>query len=105
MLEHSKLKEKILVLKGINDEELSWLYRNCMFTAYPSLYEGWGLPVAESLRYGKFCIASKISSVPEIAPDLTKLIDPLDAMEWYNTIKFYITSIKKMFINSIKWIF
>jgi len=94
LLEHSKLKEKILVLKGINDEELSWLYRNCMFTAYPSLYEGWGLPVAESLRYGKFCIASKISSVPEIAPDLTKLIDPLDAMEWYNTIKFYITSQK-----------
>ena len=86
------LKEKIIVLKDIDDENLSWLYRNCLFTVYPSLYEGWGLPVAESLCYGKFCIASNLSSIPEIAPDVTKLIDPLDTLGWYNAIKFYVTS-------------
>lgn len=96
LLEASNLKDKILVLEGINDEELSWLYRNCMFTVYPSLYEGWGLPVAESLYYRKFCIASNISSIPEIAPDLTTLIDPLDTMEWYKTIKFYICNQKAL---------
>ena len=89
---NEQLKEFIIVLKNISDRELSWLYRNCMFTVYPSLYEGWGLPVAESLCYGKLCITSNVSSIPEIAPELTKLIDPLDTMAWYNTIKFYAKS-------------
>ena len=89
---NEQLKEYIIVLKNISDRELSWLYRNCMFTVYPSLYEGWGLPVAESLCYGKLCITSNVSSIPEIAPELTKLIDPLDTMTWYNTIKFYAKS-------------
>ena len=89
---NEQLKEYIIVLKNISDRELSWLYRNCMFTVYPSLYEGWGLPVAESLCYGKLCITSNVSSIPEIAPELTKLIDPLDTMTWYNTVKFYAKS-------------
>ena len=89
---NEQLKQHIIVLKNISDRELSWLYRNCMFTVYPSLYEGWGLPVAESLCYGKLCITSNVSSIPEIAPELTELIDPLDTMTWYNTIKFYAKS-------------
>ena len=37
---------------------------------YPSLHEGWGLPVAESLRYNKMCLASRSTSIPEVAGDL-----------------------------------
>lgn len=86
---NEKLKKYFHVLNGINDASLEWLYRNCLFTVYPSLYEGWGLPVAESLNYGKVCVAAKAGSVPEIAPDYTDLLDPLDFASWYNTVTSY----------------
>ena len=80
----------IHVLHDISDDALRWLYGNCLFTVYPTLYEGWGLPVAESLAHGKICIASDVSSVPEIAPGLADLVDPLDFKGWYETIVTYI---------------
>ncbi len=63
-------------LPKCNDAELRWLYRHCLFTLYPSFYEGWGLPVAESLAFGKYCIASDRSSIPEIGGDLVAMHDP-----------------------------
>jgi glycosyltransferase involved in cell wall biosynthesis len=85
----ARLKDVVTILEGVDDEALDWLYRNCIFTAYPSLYEGWGLPVAESLRYGKLCLAADTSSVPEIAPGLVELIDPLDVAAWVTKVQFY----------------
>ena len=44
------LSRKVTMLSGLSDAELSLLlYRSCKFTLYPSLYEGWGLPVTELL--------------------------------------------------------
>lgn len=68
--------KKIVLLYSPSDSVLSWLYRNCLFTVYPSLYEGWGLPVAESLAYDKVCVSSGISSMPEIAGDLLTYFSP-----------------------------
>ena len=48
------MKSKIVILNNVSDSGLSWIYEKCLFTIYPSMYEGWGLPVAESLAYGKF---------------------------------------------------
>lgn len=86
---NEKLKSRFHILNGINDATLDWLYRNCLFTVYPSLYEGWGLPVAEALNYGKITVAAKAGSVPEIAPDHTDLLDPMDFNAWYQTISAY----------------
>lgn len=83
------LKNIVHILHGINDVTLQWLYRNCMFTIYPSLYEGWGLPVAESLSLGKFCIVSDAGSLPEIAPGLVDMIDPRDFVSWVASIERY----------------
>jgi glycosyltransferase involved in cell wall biosynthesis len=69
-------KEHICFLPKCGDPELRWLYQHCLFTLYPSFYEGWGLPVAESLAFGKVCIASDRSSIPEIASDLVVMHDP-----------------------------
>jgi glycosyltransferase involved in cell wall biosynthesis len=55
------------LLDGIRDAELDWYYRHCVATIYPSKHEGWGLPVAESLGYGKLCLASSAASMPEIS--------------------------------------
>lgn len=61
-----------------SDAELAFLYRHCRFTVFPSLYEGWGLPIGESLWFGKLCIASKTSSMPQVGGDLADYIDPCD---------------------------
>jgi len=62
-----------------SDRQLAWLYRNCLFTAFPSTYEGWGLPVGESAWFGKYCVASNATSVPEVCGDLLNYVDPTDA--------------------------
>lgn len=68
----------IHVLHGIEDSELDWYYKNCESTIYPSKYEGWGLPVAESLGHGRMCLASNTSSIPEISSNLPEFFDPFD---------------------------
>ena len=70
------VKGNITILENASDEELSWLYSNCRFTIYPSFYEGWGLPIAESMYYGVPCIASNTSSMPEVAGSLVSYFDP-----------------------------
>lgn len=85
-----QLARKVKFLQNVDDEELHWLYSNCKFTLYPSLYEGWGLPVAESLANGKVCLASSSTSTAEIAPDLTELLDPYDFKAWLEKVCHFI---------------
>lgn len=76
----------VTLLHHVSDHDLSHLYQKTLFTVYPSLYEGWGLPVAESLAYRKFCIASDAASVPEVGADLVRYCDPRDASAWGEAI-------------------
>jgi glycosyltransferase involved in cell wall biosynthesis len=69
---------RIHLLHDIDDRELAWYYRHCMATIYPSWYEGWGLPVAESLGQGRICLASNTTSIPEISADLPEFFEPHD---------------------------
>jgi glycosyltransferase involved in cell wall biosynthesis len=59
------LRDHVVMLSGLSDLELELLYRECLFTLYPSNYEGWGLPVTEALCYGKVPLVSDVSSLPE----------------------------------------
>ena len=59
-----------------SDAELAYLYRNCLFTATVSLYEGWGLPIGEGLSYGKTGVVSQTSSMPEVGGDMVVYCDP-----------------------------
>jgi glycosyltransferase involved in cell wall biosynthesis len=67
---------KILILENLSDARVKVLYENCLFSIFPSFVEGWGLPVGESLNYGRPCIASNTSSIPEVGGDFCKYIDP-----------------------------
>jgi hypothetical protein len=80
-------RSRVVPLFRTPDDELRRLYQNCLFTVYPSFYEGWGLPVAESLTYGKYCIASCTSSIPEIGGDLLDYHDPYDFKEALSLIE------------------
>ncbi|KIN69837.1 Glycosyl transferase, group 1 [Sulfitobacter noctilucicola] len=65
-----------------NDTELAWLYETCEFTAMVSFYEGWGLPIGESLSFGKTAVVANNSSMPEVGGDMVEYCDAhsLDSM-------------------------
>lgn len=83
-------KQHIRILNDVDDAELSWLYKNCLLTVFPSFYEGWGMPIAESLSYGKMCLSSDESSMPEIAGDLIDYFSPYDTGAMLDTIVKYL---------------
>lgn len=61
--------------KRPSDTELGFLYENCVFTATVSFYEGWGLPIGESLSFGKTAVVADNSSMPEVGGDLVEYCD------------------------------
>jgi glycosyltransferase involved in cell wall biosynthesis len=69
------------VLAAPDDRELTWLYENCLFTAYVSLAEGWGLPIGESLWVGKTCLASRTTAMLEAGADQVVFVDPSSVEE------------------------
>src|SRR6056297_113974 len=71
------------IVESPDDTALSYLYRNCLFTVTVSFYEGWGLPIGESLAYGKTAVVSNTSSMPEVGGDMVEYCDPhnLDDIE------------------------
>lgn len=82
--------QRMLILNEIDDGQLSWLYKNCLFTIFPSFYEGWGMPIAESLAYGKLCLSSNTSSMPEIAGDMIDYFSPYNTGEILDCIIKYL---------------
>lgn len=71
------------IVEEPTDYVLDYLYRYCLFTMTVSFYEGWGLPIGESLAYGKTAVVSKTSSMPEVGGDMVEYCDPhcLDSIE------------------------
>ena len=57
-------------------EDLKYLYSGCELFCFPSLFEGFGMPVLEAMTCGAVVLASNRSSIPEILPDKNCLIDP-----------------------------
>ncbi|ROO00255.1 hypothetical protein BK674_14555 [Pseudomonas moraviensis] len=84
-----RTKDYIRILNNVSDSDLMHLYRHCMMTAFPSLYEGWGLPVAESLAAGKYCLASNAASIPEVGGELLDYLEPWDVTVWAAELQKY----------------
>lgn len=74
----SFLNGKVEVLSWLSDHQISSAYARCLFTVFPSLCEGWGLPVTESLSQGKLCIASNATSIPEAGGRFADYFSPTD---------------------------
>jgi alpha-1,3-rhamnosyl/mannosyltransferase len=66
-------------LGHVDDDTLAALYRGCAALAFPSRYEGFGLPVLEAMSYGAPVIASRASAVPEAAGDAACYVNRDDA--------------------------
>lgn len=61
-----RVEDNLRLLGSINESEKSWYYRNCYAFAFPSIAEGFGLPVAEAMSVGKPVFLSDRTSLPEI---------------------------------------
>jgi glycosyltransferase involved in cell wall biosynthesis len=84
------LGRRIVVAHNVTDVELDWLYRKCMLTVFPSLVEGWGLPVGESLAHGKICLCSDMGGIREVGGDLGDYIDPYNACDGLEQLLRYL---------------
>jgi len=78
ILNHHLYGDKLILLSDCPDAELEHLYRECWFTVCSSLFEGYGLPVVESLARGKPCICSDLAVFHETAGDFGVYFDPKD---------------------------
>jgi glycosyltransferase involved in cell wall biosynthesis len=70
------LRKDIVILGYVDETDLQWLYQNCFAFLYPSLFEGFGLPVLEAMTLGAPVIASNTTSLPEIVGRAGLLVDP-----------------------------
>ncbi len=68
----------IIFTDFITRDELTCLYSSAKALVFPSLYEGFGFPVLEAMANGCPVIASRVTSIPEVAGDAAILLDPLD---------------------------
>ncbi len=82
-----QLEGRLRILSRVTDFELSKLYKHAMFTMFPSFIEGFGLPVGESLAYGKPCISSDRASMPEVGGKFARYVNPDDVNEGYNLVR------------------
>lgn len=78
---------KIKIVQDPTDAELSALYQGALFTVFPSLVEGWGLPVTESLALGKPCVIANVTSLPEAGGTLARYFDPDSIPDAYRVIR------------------
>ena len=76
------LAGRVILTGYVSDDELVWLYRHCFANLYPSLFEGFGLPVLEGMQFGAATIASSSSAIPEVAGEAGVAVDPLDTEGW-----------------------
>lgn len=73
---------QVLMTGYVSDAELIWLYRNCYANLYPSLFEGFGLPVLEGMQFGAATLTSNTTSMSEVAGEGAILLDPQNIEDW-----------------------
>lgn len=80
------IQKNIHELGYVSDNELSCLYKNADLFIYPSIYEGFGMPILEAFAYDLPVTCSKISSIPEAAGDAAVYFDPNNVEEMAEAI-------------------
>jgi glycosyltransferase involved in cell wall biosynthesis len=85
------LQDQVIFLDRVPFEDLPAFYSLATLFVYPSLYEGFGLPVLEAMGCGLPVIASNRSSIPEVVSDAGILVRPQDVDEWSDAIERVLT--------------
>jgi glycosyltransferase involved in cell wall biosynthesis len=80
------LKNKIVITGYVSDEDLPLIFNMAQIFLFPSLREGFGIPIVEAMASGVPVVTSKTSSMPEVAGKAALLVDPNKTEEIYNGI-------------------
>ncbi|MDH4330654.1 MAG: glycosyltransferase family 4 protein [Candidatus Moranbacteria bacterium] len=75
------LEGKVRLLGFVPQEDLPVIYKSAILFVYPSLYEGFGMPVLEAMSQGVPVLASSASSIPEVGGDAVEYFDPENVQE------------------------
>lgn len=96
---------RIINIEFTNDSELIFLYKNSFCFVFPSLYEGYGIPIIESAKFGKRILSSDRGSLKEFSSLKVNYFDPLDS---FSLLKYFndeslIKSIDKRYLTNYTW--
>lgn len=105
LIKKINMPQSILIYRRwVPDEEVPYIYNKARIVLFPSLYEGFGFPILESMACGRPIITSRISPLQELASDAAMLVDPKDEKALANSIemllsddKLYHTMVEKGF--------
>lgn len=79
-------EDRVKFLGFVTIKELAYLYRDAKVFVYPSLYEGFGIPILEAFSSGCPVIASNVTSIPEVGGDAAQYFDPFDESDISKTL-------------------
>jgi len=85
------LTGRVRLLSSVEDEDLVKLYSLATVFAFPSLYEGFGLPPLEAMACGAPVVASNAASLPEVCGQAALLLPPLDVQAWTQALRRILT--------------
>jgi glycosyltransferase involved in cell wall biosynthesis len=107
------LADRVILPGTINENEKLWLYNNCDAFLFPSLAEGFGMPVIEAMKFGKPVFLSKFASLPEIGSDVAFYFDNFDEeymssfikskLLYYNENKIVLSDQIKKHADKFSW--
>jgi glycosyltransferase involved in cell wall biosynthesis len=86
-----QVAERVYFSGYINEEDLPALYMQAGMLAFPSSYEGFGLPILEAMACGTPIVCSNATSIPEVSGDAALVIDPFDSTGFANAIDRVLT--------------
>jgi len=81
------LAERVHFLGYLTDEQLAAVFQGCRMMIYPSLYEGFGIPLLEAFAFGKPVLCSNVTSLPEIGSEAALYFDPRKPIEIVQAIE------------------
>lgn len=94
ILKKAHSSNSILSLGFVNELEKNWLYNHAEFFIFPSLYEGFGLPVLEAMSYGLPVVTSENSACSEVTESAALLVDPQSISEISTQMKRLASSLE-----------
>jgi alpha-1,3-rhamnosyl/mannosyltransferase len=86
MAAHAGAPDAVVRLGAVSEDRLRTLYAAATALVYPSLYEGFGLPLLEAMATGLPVVAARAASIPEVTGHAAMLIDPGDQRAWTDAI-------------------
>jgi len=78
LLNKDNMEKRVRLLGYVDGDWIPYLYESAYCMVFPSLYEGFGLPVLEAMTLGCPVVCSRSSSLPEVGGDAVEYVDPLD---------------------------